>query len=65
MATYDSNKRQKEEKIKKRKNDNKEMEAENGKTKGRGSLVAKIVVIALIVMMGTFFLLSNLAYLLN
>lgn len=65
MATYDSNKRQKEEKIKKRKNDNKEMEAENGKTKGRGSFAAKIVVIALIVMMGTFFLLSNLAYLLN
>lgn len=65
MATYDSNKRQKEEKIKKKKNDNKEMEAENGKTKGRGSLAAKIVVIALIVMMGTFFLLSNLAYLLN
>lgn len=65
MATYNSNKRQKEEKIKKRKNDNKEMEAENGKTKGRGNLAAKIVVIALIVMMGTFFLLSNLAYLLN
>lgn len=65
MATYNSNKRQKEEKIKKRKNDNKEMETENGETKGRGSLAAKIVVIALIVMMGTFFLLSNLAYLLN
>lgn len=65
MTTYDNNKRQKEEKIKKRKNDNKEIQTENGKTKGRGSLAAKIVVIALIVMMGTFFLLSNLAYLLN
>lgn len=62
MSTYDNNKR-KANKAKNRKSE--EVRQAVPEKTGKGSLAAKIVVIALIVMMGSFFLLSNLAYLLN
>lgn len=63
MNTHDSNKKKKADKVKSRKQEDVRQPAPE--KAGRGSLAAKIVVIALIVMMGSFFLLSNLAYLLN